>query len=403
MSLGLAVTLLLGLAPSAYILFATWRVRRFVRTSEPPQPAMARSQPVTVLKPLCGLDPELAENLRSFCRQRHSRFQIVFGVMDDDDPAIAVVREIMEEFPDLDLKLVIDPRVHGSNRKISNLINMVAGARHDFIVIADSDMRVAADYLDQVIAPLLQPGTGLVTCLYSGQTTRGLTSALGAMYINEWFLPSVLVSNSFGDNLYCFGATMAIRREVLEAVGGFESLSTYLADDYLLGEKVGALGLQVNLSRVVVENIIHEPDLSSLFAHELRWARTIRAVQPIGYALAFLTDAIPVSLLVGLISTLAGGPVQVAWVLIGFALVARILLHFTVAAAFGIRRQTPLWWIPVRDILTFAVRAASFMGRKVSWRAHALSVEAGSYLYNCDAQGQPDVEAACIVEKERGL
>src|SRR5579859_419249 len=175
-------------------------VRRGASARGASAPAAARaSHPLTpftnvgvsVLKPLCGAEPRLYENLRTFCDQRHGHFQLVLGVSSPDDPAIAVVRRLQAAYPRCDIELAIDTRVHGSNLKVSNLINMAEHARHDVIVIADSDIAVQADYLDSVAAPLAHPRVGVVTCLYLARGVGGFWPRVGALFINEWFAPSV--------------------------------------------------------------------------------------------------------------------------------------------------------------------------------------------------------------------
>jgi ceramide glucosyltransferase len=264
-----------------------WRaVRRQIRA---PRVAMSDAPPVTVLKPLCGAEHAIYECLRSFCEQDYPRFQIVFGVSDSDDPAIAVVRRLQREFPGRDLKLAIDGRQHGSSPKVSNLINMMALARHDYLVIADSDVRVTRGYLAKVVAPLLDPRVGIVTCSYRGWPRAGLWSLLGCLFINEWFTPSVRVAAMAGSRSFAFGATIAIRRQVLASIGGFEAIANQLADDYRLGELTRRMGLRTVLSEVVVETCVDERNLDELLRHELRRLRTIRAVRPAGHALCFIT------------------------------------------------------------------------------------------------------------------
>src|SRR5260221_10118319 len=206
-----------GLGGSAYTLLAASAVRRFVRL---PAGRAAASPPVTVLKPLHGAEAELYGNLRSFCAQLYPRFQIIFGVRDETDPAIAVVRRLVAELPDVDIALVVDSRVEGNNFKVSNLENMVALAKHNIMVIADSDMHVKPDYLIDATAPLAESGDGLVTCLYRGRPVAGICSRLGAMFINHGFLPSALIGERLRPGDACFGATMALRRDIYIAIGG---------------------------------------------------------------------------------------------------------------------------------------------------------------------------------------
>jgi ceramide glucosyltransferase len=320
------------------------------------------SPAVTVLKPLCGTEHEIYECLRSFCEQDHPSYQVVFGLSDGNDPAAAVVQRLQQEFPGLDLQLVIDRRLHGSSRKVSNLINMMAAARHDYLVISDSDVRVAPDYLSRIVAPLIDPSVGIVTCAYRGRPRSGLWSLLGSLFINEWFIPSVRVAAMFGSRAFAFGATIALRRDTLNAIGGFLSIRDQLADDYRLGEQTRALGLRTVLSDMVVETSVDEGGFVELCHHELRWMRTIRAVRPGGYAMSFITFGPPVAALGCL---LAGG----AWpalAMLGVSILARILVHLSA------RERGSSWLhllaLPLRDLLSLGLWLRGFMTRHVRWR-----------------------------------
>ena len=318
--------------------------------------------PVTILKPLCGPEPMLYECLRSFCDQEYPAFQIVFGVRDNDDPAVDVVRRLQREFPGLELALAANAAQHGTSRKVSNLINMMPLARHDNLVLADSDIRVGRDYLRRVVAPLHDPRVGVVTCAYRGAPQPGIWSLLGALFINEWFLPSVRLAALAGSRAFAFGATIALRRDVLVAIGGLQAVVNSLADDYRLGELTRRLGLSTVLSDVVVETSVHEASLGDLLRHELRWLRTIRAVQPVGYSLAFVTFGVPVAA-VGSALTACAKP---ALVMLGVTLAARLSLHWVVR-----RRDSALshlWLLPVRDALGLMLWAWSFVTRRVQWR-----------------------------------
>ena len=339
--------------------------------------------PITVLKPVCGLEPRLYENLRSFCAQDYPEFQILFGVRERNDPAIPVIERLIREFPDRGAALVIDPRVIGSNYKISNLANMIGCARHHYLAISDADCKVGRSYLAEVAAVFSDPKVGAVTCLYRGTPSGNrLADRLGAMFINEWFLPSVLIALMSEPLEYCFGATMAVRREALEAIGGIEALACYLADDHMLGRLVAASGY-----RHIVEITISEPSLKSLFRHELRWARTMRAVRPRGYALSFVTDVLPIAMLVALATGLRSSGL----ILVGLALVLRVLMHFAARTTFGSDGFLWPWLVPLRDILTFTVRAASFVGRRVEWRQQKFSVQSDGQMviYNRGASEVP--------------
>jgi ceramide glucosyltransferase len=317
---------------------------------------------VTILKPLCGAEPETYECLRSFCDQAYGEFQVIFGVRDSNDPALAIVERLQKEFPHRDVQIIADRREHGSSRKVSNLVNMMALARHEFLVLSDSDVRVQRDYLARIVAPLLDSGVGIVTCAYRGCPRRGLWSLLGSLFINEWFIPSVLVAAMAGSRSFAFGATIAMRRQVLERIGGFASIADQLADDYRLGELTRRLGLRTVLSEVVVDVCVAESSFGDLVRHELRWLRTIRAIQPLGYAFTFVTFGVPVA---ALGAVLDGGALP-AVALLAATAAARVMLHLSMREP-G-RNRTQLALLPLRDLLISTLWAWSFVTRHVHWR-----------------------------------
>ena len=333
-------------------------------------------EPVTVLKPLCGLDPGLYANLRSFCEQDYPEFQVIFGVHTADDPAVEVIERVIRDFPGRDLSLVVEERVIGANLKVSNLVSMYGKAKHGLLVVADSDMRVTPDYLKAVVAPFKDANVGAVTCLYKSSPVDGLASVLGSMFINEWFLPSVLVALTFMPVKFCFGATMAVRRAALETIGGFTALASHIADDYMLGKLITDRGFKVAVARYTVENVVLEPDLKSLVRHETRWARTVRMVQPLGYSLSFITNGVTMALLFLVIS----GFSALGFWLLGIVLALRIALHYYVRTAFGVRGLATPWLVPFRDVLSFFVWCGSFFGRDVEWREQTFLVEADGQL-----------------------
>jgi ceramide glucosyltransferase len=343
-----------------YLAAAGLAARRFAARPRAPQ---VQSPPVSILKPLCGEDPGLFDNLASFCRQSYPVWQVVFGVQAPDDPAIAVVRRLMHDFPAADLVLVIEASRPGSNLKVANLQNMLPAARHGLIVIADSDMRVGPDYLATVAAPLANPDTGLVTCLYRALPAADIWSRLAGMHINHSFLPQALVAAWLGPQAGCFGATLALRQETLAAIGGLAAIADALADDYALGLAVRRIGRKVKLSPYIVDNIIVEPNLGALFRHELRWARTIRAVAPAGFLGSVLTQ--PMAL--ALAALALGAQPLAASAMLGVALLWRGLMVRMVDRALALP-VTPLWLVPARDLLSFAVFVASFFVRTVAWR-----------------------------------
>jgi ceramide glucosyltransferase len=337
---------------------------------------------VSVLKPLCGIEPRLYENLVTFCEQAHPCFQLLCGVSSPVDPAIGVVRRLQAAYPHCDIELVIDSRVHGSNLKVSNLINMAQRARHDIIVLADSDIAVEPDYLDTVTAPLADPDTGVVTCLYRAQSVGGFWPRVGALFINEWFAPSVRVAHAGGSRRFGFGATLALRRTTLEDIDGFETLKDCLADDYWLAEHARALGLNTVLSSVMVATDVIEPTFTTLWLREMRWLRTIRSVNLPGFAFLFITFTSP-WLLVGsalLLGVNNGDGISIhpfmsltLSISIVTGIIARILLHARSARiSRTFWRDLPL--VPLRDTLLTLQWLGAVFGSHVVWRGARMSV-----------------------------
>lgn len=362
----------LALLPSwGYLAAASLAALGFARRPLPRALEQRGEQPaVSVLKPLHGAEPGLYENLRSFAEQDYPARQVVLGVGDPDDGALPAARLLLRDVPLGEIALVIDSRISGSNRKVSNLENMLPAARHDILVLADSDMRVDRGYLAAVTAPLRDRRTGIVTCLYKGVPAGGIWSDLGALQINFGFLPSAILGAALGLGRGCFGATIALRRETLERIGGFAPLRNQLADDHRIGEAVRAHGLAVVLSPYLVEARVFEPSLSALWRHELRWARTVRGVAPAGFVGSVLTHPLALSALVAAASRFG----LTSCVILAITWLARWAGAHVAARALGLPTAR-LWLIPVRDALSFAVFVASFFGRRVFWRDQHFRVE----------------------------
>jgi ceramide glucosyltransferase len=327
-----------------------------------------------VLKPLCGAEPRLEDNLAGLCTQTHPCYQLVFGVHDPDDPAIAVVERLAHRFPDVDMRLVVDPRVHGRNRKVSNLINMIGAARHPWLVLADSDIAVEPDYVARVTAPLAMPDVGIVTCLYHGRPLDGFWSRIGALFIDTWFAPSVKVASSGGSSAFAFGATIAVRTSTLRAIGGVEVLKNRLADDYRLGELTRELGLRTVLSDVCVATDVTEDSLRALWARERRWMQTIRSLNPLGYACTFITFTLPMLALGVLLAPTAW---NAALALAGAT--ARLGLHWRQPAPGAPAPGHARYALP-RDCLLLAAWLSGFIGTTARWREHRLPIDTGRAL-----------------------
>lgn len=351
-------------------LFGLALVRRFRGAALPEggcRPAL------TVLKPLHGAEPLLEQALETLCRQDYGEFQIVFGVQHPRDPAIAVVERLTARFPDIDIELVVDGRAHGRNRKVGNLINMLPSARHDVLVIADSDVHVAADYLTRIADTLAEPGVGLVTTLYAGLPASGtLAGTLGATAITHGFLPGALMARALGRQ-DCLGATMALTRETLRSVGGFAALVHHLADDHMLGRLVKKRGLLVALAPTVPATTVPEIGLGALYRHELRWSRTILSLVPSGFA----ASAVQYPLLWAMLAAALSGGADWAMALLLLTWAARAAVGRGIDRLLGLEQRglasrVPIWLLPLRDIMSVAVVLASYAGDKVEWRGQVL-------------------------------
>jgi ceramide glucosyltransferase len=368
-----ALFYLAALLGCIYALFAFWAVRSFARSK--PAPPLASFPPVTILKPLYGAEPDLHAHLASFCRQDYpAPVQILFGVADAADPAVAVVRDLIAEFPDRNLTLVISSRRHGANAKVSNLVNMHSEARHEILVISDSDIVVPRDHLKVVVAALAEPGVGLVTCLYRGAAARGVWSRLAAAAIDYHFLPNVLVGLKLGLATPCFGSTIAVTKTTLARFGGLQSVADQLADDHALGSSVRQAGLKVVIPPLIVTHVCAERSLRDLLLHEIRWARTIRSVNSFGFTGLIITHALPLALL-----GMALGGLTPAALLVPATLVCRYALAAELRRHFSLRDYF-FWLGPIRDLFSFVVFVASFFGRRLEWRGHRYGLAADKTL-----------------------
>jgi ceramide glucosyltransferase len=351
----------LSLVGCLYMVVATGLTARFLGGRTAPAPARS---PVTLVKPLHGAYPGMGEVLEGFCNQDYGApVQIVFGVRDPADPAVAVVEALRQRRPEADIELVIDPTQHGANRKVSNLINIAARARHPILVLSDADIAVGPDYLRQVTSALAGRGVGAVSCLYVGEDDGSPWSRLGAMAINHGFLPNAVLGLTLGLARPCFGSTIALHAETLADIGGLRAFANHLADDYEIGRAVRARGLAIAVPRMVVSHRCIEPSGADLIDHELRWGRTVRQLEPAGYLGSLITHPLPLALVAG---AMLGGP-EPALALILTALGVRIACKLAMDMATG--AQTGAWWlIPARDVLSFGVYVASFTVNTVGWQ-----------------------------------
>ncbi|HUB65039.1 MAG TPA: bacteriohopanetetrol glucosamine biosynthesis glycosyltransferase HpnI [Methylocella sp.] len=365
-------------AGCAYLLLAIILSRRFVMERNP---LITEPVPVTILKPLHGDEPGLLKRLSRFCSQDYAGpVQIVFGCQDCRDQAIGAVQRLQMAQPELVIDLVIGGPSHGSNQKVSNLINMAAAARYDVLVIADSDIEVGPCYLADVIAALERPGVGAVTCFYHGVARDSLPASFSALTINAHFLPNVLVAIGLGLARPCFGATIALRREMLDKIGSLRAFAHTLADDHAIGVAVRAAGYEVAIPAFSVGHACHEQTFREFFGRHLRYARTIKRINPVGYAGAIVTNPMPLALF----GMLAGN--NSLLLLVAAAIACRIALCKSIEETMHLPRQQR-WLLPVTDIALFAVFVLSFFGSSVTWRGHHYRVRPDGTLFQDPVEG----------------
>jgi len=355
----------LSLIGSLYMIAAAVTFRHFFARSTS---AQRRSEGVTILKPLHGAEPRLADNLASFLTQEHDGpIQLLCGVQRANDPAIAAVEALKARYPETRIDLIVDPTPHAANGKIANLINLEPHIAHEVIALSDSDMAVRPDYLTRLLAALDRPGVGAVTVAYHGRGDAGSWSRIAAAGLSWQFLPGVIFGTAWGLARPCMGSTIALRREMLAAIGGFAAFADTLADDYAIGEAIAAQGLQVAVPPMLVTHASAERDFGETWRHELRWGATVRDVAPVSYAMSVIAIPFPLALLALPIFPAA------ALAFAGLALLVRLAIAMIADHQAG-QRTAPLWLLPLRDCLTLAVFVASLGVRSVDWRGARLKM-----------------------------
>ena len=362
-------TTLLTVAGLVYFLIALWSARAYLRRPHFPS---GFAPPVSILKPLHGLDPGMLEAFASHCHQNYpGDYELLFGVSRLDDPSAAVVLQLQSDFPDRSISLIQTPQILGPNGKVSNLAQLVPHARYDYLIFNDSDIRVGPNYLAHVMAPFVprddhQP-IGLVTALYRGRAHRTLGSKLEALGISTDFVPGVLSSRYLERGIHFgLGSTLAVSRSALDAIGGLTPLAEYLADDYLLGVRIARAGFGVELTQEIVETHVPEWTFSGYLHHQLRWARAMRDSRRGGYAGLLFSYGLAWSIL----NLVASGLSLPAFALFSLALMFRVSLALGVGVGILGDRQVlrDLWLLPIRDLLALGIWAWSYASDAITWR-----------------------------------
>jgi ceramide glucosyltransferase len=356
--------LVLALGPFAYYVLAITAARRFFRNRPPVQKDF--TPPVSVLKPVRGLDREAYENYASFCRQEYPEFEIIFGVTESTDPAVPVIEKLVRDFPRCKIRLLIGAEPLGTGDKVNKLCRMVREAQYEILIISDSDIRVAPGYLYAVAAPFADPRIGAVTCLYRGITDGSLVSEMEALGNTCDFDAGVLSAWQLGGLDFTLGATMATTKTRLTEIGGFEALVDHFSDDYELGHRIAALGYRVDVTTFPVFTVFPTQTLAQCFRHQVRWTLTMKHSKPWGHFSLIFTHGLPWTILAVAIAP--------SWPVAAFYVAGYIVLRGLMAWTVGVwgvqdpilRRK--MYLVPLRDAFAFAVWLTSFFKRRVEWR-----------------------------------
>jgi ceramide glucosyltransferase len=361
LQIALLIPILGGSVLSAACLLAAHRILR-------PTAATSRSfqPPVTVLKPIYGIDKGLEANLRTLCEQDYHDYQIVLSVQRTDDPALTILRRLAAEYPGR-VTLVVKQSEPVVNGKVQNLVNALAAARHEVLVISDSDVRVQPDYLAAIIAPLFDPGVGYVCTLYRAAQADRWFEKLELLSINADFVPGVVFSYWSGVASFCLGASVAFRRGDLESVGGMACLGDYLVEDYELGRRLIGLGKRMVLVTHAVEVLVGFPDARGWWNHQIYWDQNTKVAHPVGFFLTILTRAVPFALLYALCRPDPTG--------LGVLALAGAIRVGTAAAIAGLylgdrEGVRTMWMLPFRDLLAIVSWSIALSKRSFVWRGH---------------------------------
>jgi ceramide glucosyltransferase len=357
--------LVLALAPFGYYLSAIVAALRFYR-NPPVDIDTPFFPPVSILKPIRGLDRETYENYASFCAQDYPEFEIIFCVSDESEPAIPVIEKVIRDFPKRSIRVLVGSEPLGVSDKVNKMCRMVREARYDVLLVSDSDVRVEPAFLRDVVAPFANLQVGGVTCLYKGLTDGSLAADIEALGNSADFAPGVLVARLMGDLDFMLGAVMATTKERLAEIGGFEGLVDHLSDDYELGNRIAANGYRVELSRHPVSIVYPHQNLTDTFRHQLRWNLTIRCSRPSGHLGLLFTQGLPWALLAAAIAPSA--KIGVGY-LAGYAILRTAMAWK--AGVSGMRDtlvRRKLWMLPLRDAFAFIVWVLSFFPQRIHWR-----------------------------------
>jgi ceramide glucosyltransferase len=386
--LALALVVVIGLAAVGAMVVSQWRQ---LAVATPPLPVNA--PPVSVLKPLKGVDPGLEENLATLFALDYPSYEIILGTRDADDPALAVARRVAAAHPEVPCRVVADAREIGPNPKVSNLANLERLARHELLLISDSNVRVPRGYLADLVAHLARPGVGLVSSPFRGTGFAGAGGALEALQLNTFVNGGVSAAAQLAGAVCVVGKSMLLRRATLERLGGFAYLGRHLAEDQVCGEDVDALGEKVVVSGMLVDNRVGAISVRAFLARHLRWAKIRRRMNPVAYAAELLLDPLFLAL-VGAAALRSGAAIAVA----AFAWLGRTLLDVAAERALGVRRPLALYPLLTlaREVLVGATWAVPWFTASVRWRGNTLRVGPRTLLVPLRVAATPAAESSAL-------
>ncbi|HEY6084079.1 MAG TPA: bacteriohopanetetrol glucosamine biosynthesis glycosyltransferase HpnI [Nitrospira sp.] len=370
-----------------YAVLCALAVFRFRRRSIAPAPdAISWYPPVTILKPVCGLEKGLRENLRSACLQDYPAFQVVLSVQRLDDPVIPLLRELQQEFGAKRVTVAVEQCVAGANGKINNLIGGLKHARHDILVISDSDVRLRPDYLTTIVAPLADPDVGYVCTLYKAIGADTWFEEMERLTINADLTPNMAFALVTGAAKFCLGASTALRRQTLEGIGGFQALADYLVEDYEMGRRIWTTGKRMVILPYLVETVVDLKTAMSWWNHLVYWDQNNRAARPGALFSTIIIRPVPFAVLFAFSTLGSWWGLLIMGATIGLRLVAAgLVMRWGLDDRDGLRA---LWLLPVRDIAALGSWVLAFTKRTTIWRD-------AEFVLTKDGRMQLQEEPAC--------
>ena len=381
----LAIAIFGTLTSTAFLVLVIAGARRFRRMRRRLLSAPTYAPPVSVLKPVHGLEPKLEENLESFFRQDFPTFELIFCARQANDPGLQIAQRLSSKYPEVKVRILTCGEPPWANAKLYSLEKMWQEAAHDLLVISDSDVRVSPDYLQEIIKPFADPKVGMTTCMYRGLPAGGFWTELEAFGYSVEMTSGVVVANMLEGMKFALGPTMVVQRECVEALTGFGFMADYCADDYILGNRVAESGREVVLSHHVIDHMVFHHSFLASMRHQVRWMRSTRFSRPKGHLGTVLTYAMPFGVL-GWIAGLAGGHAVLGWALLSAAFLNRVIQSITAGYWVAGDRKALIhaFLYPIRDLLGAFLWIGSYASAKIHWRGEIYKLSTGGLMLRAE-------------------